>query len=120
MVVVVMLGGGAFETGLVQLIQTLPFLLLPLPMGAIVDRVSRKGLMVFSEFLRAGTAGGIVLAMMFDVLSVPLLAMLGFLGAIGTLAFSIAGPALLPALVERDELPSMVLSAAADSPMPIP
>lgn len=106
-VVVVVLGGGASETGLVQMIQTLPFLLLSLPIGVLIDRHSRKGLMIAAEVLRAATSCAIVLALIFGVLSVPLLAALGFVGAIGTLVFSIAGPALLPTLVRQDELSSM-------------
>lgn len=107
LVVVVMLGGGAAETGFVQLIQTLPFLLLSLPIGVLVDRCSRKGLMIAAEMLRAATAGAIILALLLNALSVPLLAALGFVGAIGTLAFSIGGPALLPALVGPDQLSRM-------------
>ncbi len=41
---------------------------------------------------------------MLGTLSLPLLAALGFLGACGTVAFSAAGPALVPALVPRDAL----------------
>ena len=103
-VVVVVLNGGAVETGWVQLIQTLPFLLLSLPMGVLADRYSRKRLMIASEMLRAITACVLVVALALNVLSVPILAMLGFLGAVGTLGFSIAGPALLPSIVAKHEL----------------
>lgn len=107
LVVVVVLGGGAAQTGLLQMIQTLPFLLLALPVGVLVDRHSRKTLMIGSEILRATTAFAIAVALVLGVLTVPLLAMLGFVGAIGTLTFSIASPALLPSLVEPDELSPM-------------
>src|ERR1700719_2609998 len=48
-------GAGAGETGLLQTAQTLPFLLLAIPAGVLADRVSRRGLMVTAEALRAAS-----------------------------------------------------------------
>lgn len=107
LVVVFVLGGGVAETGILQMVQTLPFLLLALPIGVLVDRASRKNLMIMSELVRAATAFAIIIALALNVLSVPLLAILGFVGAIGTLTFSIASPALLPSLVAPGELSPM-------------
>ena len=106
-VVVLALGGNATDTGFLQMIQTLPFLLLSLPVGVLVDRVSRKGLMMWSEVLRASTLCAIVLALAYSALDVPLLAILGFLGAIGTLALSVASPALLSTITEPAQLPTV-------------
>src|SRR5581483_1616023 len=39
------------------------------------------------------------------LLTLPLLALLGFLGACGTVTYSVATPALVPALVPPDALP---------------
>lgn len=105
--VVIALGGGATDTGFLQMIQTLPFLLLSLPVGVMVDRVSRRALMMWSEVLKASTLFGVVLALAFNALDVPLLAIMGFLGAIGTLTFSVASPALLSTIAEPAELPAV-------------
>src|SRR5437899_5454721 len=52
-VAVLALGAGAGGTGLLQTVQTLPFLLLSLPAGILADRSSRRRLMAAAEALRA-------------------------------------------------------------------
>ena len=104
LVAVLALGAGAGATGLLAAAQTLPFLLLSLPAGLVADRTSRKLLMVTAEALRAATLLALVLLTALGLLSMPLLAVLGFLAATGTVAFSVAAPALVPALVPREGL----------------
>jgi len=99
LVAVLALGAGAGETGLLQSAQTLPYLLLSIPAGLLADRLSRRRLMAGAEGLRAAALAGILILAVLDRLSVPLLAILGFIGACGTLAYSVAAPALVPALV---------------------
>jgi MFS family permease len=53
LVAVLMLGAGPGEIGLLAALQTLPFLLLAIPLGLLADRVSRCRLMVAAETLRA-------------------------------------------------------------------
>ena len=60
-VAVLALGAGPGEIGLLATAQTLPFLLLSIPLGLLADRTSRRTLMVVSELVRAGVrwaAGG--------------------------------------------------------------
>src|SRR5919199_697237 len=59
-VAVVALGAGAGETGLLQTAQTLPFLLLSIPIGVLADRVSRRRLLASAEGLRAASLLAIV------------------------------------------------------------
>ncbi|MCU4182359.1 MFS transporter [Bosea sp. BH3] len=101
---VLLLAAGPAETGWLQTAQTLPFLLLSIPAGLAVDRASRRGLMVGSEALRALALLAIMLMIGFGQLSLVGLAILGFLGAIGTVVYSVAAPALVPALVPRAQL----------------
>ncbi len=82
----------------------LPFLLLSIPLGLLADRVSRRTLMLVAEGLRALTLLVLAAAVALGLASMPLLAVLGFVGAIGTVGFSVAAPALLPALVPREAL----------------
>ena len=104
-VAVLALGAGAGEIGLLGVAQTLPFMLMSIPFGLMADRTSRRRLMVVAEALRAFTLLALVAAVLAGQLSIALLATLGFLGAIGTVGFSVAAPALVPALVARDMLP---------------
>jgi predicted MFS family arabinose efflux permease len=103
-VAVLVLGAGPAEVGLLAAVQTLPFLLLSIPAGLATDRVSRKRLMLGAEAARAGSLLAMLAAALGGWLSVPLLAVLGFIGATGTVAFSVAAPALVSTLVPREEL----------------
>ncbi|WP_341702464.1 MFS transporter [Ferrovibrio sp.] len=100
-VAVLAMGAGAGETGLLQTAQTLPFLLLAIPAGLLADRWSRRLLMTLAEGLRALSLLGILACAATGLLSLPLLALFGFAGAAGTVAYSVAAPALVPALVPR-------------------
>lgn len=104
LVAVLALGAGPGEIGLLATIQTLPFLLLSMPLGLLADRISRRKLMMFAETLRALSLLGLLWGTWSAHLSIPLLAVLGFLGATGTVAFSVAAPSLVPALVPPESL----------------
>ena len=104
LVAVLMLDAGPGEIGFLAAVQTLPFLLVSMPLGLLADRMSRQRLMLWAEALRAVSLL-VLLAMVFaSKLSIAWLAVLGFLGAVGTVGFSVAAPALVPALVPREAL----------------
>jgi predicted MFS family arabinose efflux permease len=104
MVAVLALGAGAGETGFLTAAQTLPFLLLSFPAGVLVDRLPRRTLMVWAELVRATALLALPVLAAFGWLSVPLLALIGFVAATGTVVYSVAAPALVPALVPRASL----------------
>ena len=104
MVAVLALGAGPGETGLLAGLQTLPFLLLSLPLGLLADRVARRKLMAWAELVRAGALAAVPVLAAAGLVSVPVLAGLGFLTATGTVAYSVAAPSLVPALVPRAAL----------------
>ena len=105
LVAVLALGAGAGEIGLLAAVQTLPFLLLSIPLGLLADRLSRRRLMLVAEGLRALSLFGLLAMVASGHLSIAWLALLGFIGAVGTVGFSVAAPALVPALVPRELLP---------------
>jgi predicted MFS family arabinose efflux permease len=104
LIAVLSLGAGTGETGLLQTAQTLPFLLLSLPAGMLADRSSRRRLMAGAEALRMLALLAILALAGSGQLTLSLLALLGFVGATGTVAYSVAAPSLVPALVERSQL----------------
>jgi predicted MFS family arabinose efflux permease len=106
-VAVLALGAGAGATGVLQTVQTLPFILFSIPAGVLADRVSRRRLMGGAESLRVASLLAIFACAQLGWLSVPALAILGFVGACGTVAYSVTAPALVPALV-----PPAALAAA--------
>jgi predicted MFS family arabinose efflux permease len=103
-IAVLMLGAGPGEIGLLAAAQTLPFFLLSIPLGLLADRVSRKRLMLAAEAVRTLALLGLVVACSLDKVSLTLLAVLGLLGAIGTVAFTVTAPALIPSLVDKSQL----------------
>ena len=104
LVAVLALGAGPGEIGTLAAVSTLPFLLLSIPLGLLADRMSRRRLMVAAEVLRAVALLALLAMVLSGQLSIFWLAVLGFLGAIGTVAFSVAAPALVPALVPHEQL----------------
>lgn len=104
-VAVLALDAGAGETGLLQTAQTLPFLLMSIPAGVLADRMSRARLMAGAEALRLVSLVAVLALVVAGALSLPLLAILGFVGACGTVAYSVAAPALVPSLVHPELLP---------------
>jgi predicted MFS family arabinose efflux permease len=105
-VAVLMLGVGEGQTGLLQTALTLPFILFAIPAGLLADRISRRALMAGSEALRAAALLGILALVWMNVLTLPLLALLGFVAVCGTVVYSVAAPALVPSLVPPQSLPS--------------
>ena len=105
-VAVLLLGIGEGQTGLLQTALTLPFILFAIPAGLLADRISRRRLMAGAEALRAAALFGILALILFGWLSLPMLALLGFVAVCGTVAYSVAAPALVPSLVLPGLLPA--------------
>src|SRR6478672_3105142 len=104
-VAVLLLGVGEGQTGLLQTALTPPFILFAIPAGLLADRISRRWLMASSEALRAAALAGILVLIWLGLLALPLLALLGFVAVCGTVAYSVAAPALVPSLVLPELLP---------------
>ena len=96
-VAVLLLEAGPGEIGIIAAVQSLPFLLLSIPLGLLADRMSRKKLMLMSELLRVCALMVLIAAMLLNLISVPLLACVGFPAAVGTVGFSVSAPSLVPA-----------------------
>ena len=105
-VAVLMLGVAEGETGLLQTALTLPFILFAIPAGLLTDRISRRKLMAGAEALRAAALAAILALIAFGWLTLPLLSLLGFTAVCGTVAYSVAAPALVPSLVAPQLLPA--------------
>jgi predicted MFS family arabinose efflux permease len=107
LVAVLAFSAGPGAVGALQAAQTLPFLLVAIPLGVLADRGSRPRLMAAAESLRVVSFVLVLVLFETNSLTLPLLALLGFIGACGTVAYSVAAPALVPSVV-----PATALSAA--------
>jgi predicted MFS family arabinose efflux permease len=105
-IAVLLLGVGEGQTGLLQTALTLPFILFAIPAGLLADRISRRYLMAGAEALRAAALGATLLLIWLGLMTLPLLALLGFIAVCGTVAYSVAAPALVPSLVTSQQLPA--------------
>src|SRR5260370_13664190 len=105
-VAVLLLGAGEGQTGLLQTAVTLLFVLFAIPAVFLADRLSRRRLMATAEGLRAGALLAILIALWLGILSLPLLALLGFVAVCGTVVYSVATPSLVPSLVSPQALPA--------------
>src|ERR1700743_1177515 len=105
-VAVLTLGVAEGETGLLQTALTLPFILFAIPAGFLTDRISRRKLMASAEALRAVALAGILALIALHALTLSLLSVLGFIAVCGTVAYSVAAPALVPSLVTPNLLPA--------------
>ena len=80
-VAVLVLQAGPAEIGLLASVQSLPFLLMAIPMGLLADRTARRRLMLWSELLRAAALALLVGMLLAGQVSLALLATTGFLAA---------------------------------------
>lgn len=96
----------ATELGVLSAAQWLPFLVLALPLGVIVDRYRRRRLLVFSETGRGLLLVGLVIAAALNALAFPLL-LIGVvaLGAL-TVIYEVGYQSAIPSLVPRASLSS--------------
>jgi predicted MFS family arabinose efflux permease len=105
-VAVLLLGVGEGQTGLLQTALTLPFVLFAIPAGLLADRMSRRWLMASAEALRAFALAAILVLIWFNLLTLNLLALIGFVAVCGTVVYSVAAPSLVPSLVRAQTLPA--------------
>ena len=105
-VAVLYLGVGEAGTGLLQTALTLPFILFAIPAGLLADRYPRRLLMASAEAVRTCALLAIVGLLWLDLLSVPSMAVFGFVAVCGTVTFSVTTPALVPSLVPSSLLPA--------------
>ena len=97
--VLVTLDGGAAQVGWLNSVRWLPYLVLGMVVGALVDRVRRRPVMVGTDLARAALLGLIPLAWAFDVLTFPLLLVVVLLFGTVSLINDAASLSFIPRLV---------------------
>jgi MFS family permease len=101
---IVVLDASAFEVALLGALEWTPWLLFSLPVGAWVDRVSRRPILVAADVGRALVLVTVPLAYAADVLTIWQLYAVGFATGSLTVFFDVAYQSYLPSLVERGQL----------------
>jgi MFS family permease len=98
------LTGSAINLALVTAAEYLPYLLFGLFIGAGVDRVNRKRLMIFTDVGQALVIGSIPLLYALGLLSVGWIYGVGFASSTLWILFNTAEFAAIPGLVDKDDL----------------
>lgn len=96
----------AAQAGLLAAIRVLPYLVVTLPAGPLIDRWDRKRLMLLCEMGRALAIGSIPIALLSGHLTAAHLYVVGLIeGALFTV-FTVAQAACLPHVVSAEHLPA--------------
>src|SRR5215472_10899277 len=109
------LSGSPAYAGLVAALNQVPYFLLTLPAGILVDRWDRKSVMLVCEVGRALNLLGISLLFAFAHPSALHLGVVSFVDGIFFVFFDLAGTSCLPSVVEPGQLaPATSLSMTTD------
>lgn len=101
---VLTLDASPLEAGLLATAQWLPFLVVALPLGVLVDRMRRRPLLVVAEAGRAAVLATTVLLGLAGALAYPLLLGLALLLGCCSVLFEVASQSYLPSVVSLDDL----------------
>jgi Major Facilitator Superfamily len=102
--VVVTLRGGPIEVGWLNAARWLPYLVFGLVVGALVDRIRRRPVMVTTDLTRAVVLAVIPVAWLLDVLTFPLLLFVVLAFGTVSLVNDAASMSFVPRLVPRTQL----------------
>ena len=97
------LTGSPLSLGIAAAVEFVPYLLFGLVIGAWVDRVDRKRLMIATDLARAAVIATIPLLAAVDALTVGWVYAVAFASATLTIAFDAAQFAAIPSLVPSDD-----------------
>lgn len=101
---VAVLHASAAEVGLLGAARWVPFLLLALPLGVLVDRCRRRPVLVVADVARAGLTVVVVVAAFSGSLTLPGLVVLVVLLGAFTVAFEVSYQSYLPTVAGREHL----------------
>jgi MFS family permease len=93
-----------FQLGIVAALRNLPFLLFTLIAGVYADRWDRRRIMLAADLLRFASLATIPIAALLGVLTIVQIYVIAFLAGTGRVWFDVAHYALLPGIVEPDQL----------------
>jgi MFS family permease len=93
-----------FQLGIVAGLQHLPFLLFTLIAGVYADRWDRRRIMLGANLLRFLSLATIPIAAFFGALTIVQIYVIAFLAGAGRVWFEVAHYALLPGIVEPEQL----------------
>ena len=104
LVAITTLQASTVQVGVLGALTTLGWLVVPLPAGLIVDRVSKRRLMIRCDIVRAVTVGSIPVAAAVDALTLAHLYLAALVAGVCTVFFEIAWQSHTPTVLAPAEL----------------
>ncbi|MEV4106362.1 MFS transporter [Nonomuraea sp. NPDC049695] len=104
LVAVSALRASELEVGVLAACQTLAFVVIGLPAGALVDRLRKRVVMVVADWARALALASVPVAWWLDALTIYQLYAVAVVLGVFTVFFDVAYQSYLPHLVERERL----------------
>lgn len=103
--IALMLTGSPMAAGWVGFASTVPGLLLYIPAGVLIDRLTPRRVMLWTEAIRGIAAAGVFVALLCGSASLAHLVVAAVIEGALWVLHSLAETALIPSLVSRDRLP---------------
>ncbi len=104
LIAVLTLHVGPLELGILAALETVPYLILSLPAGALVDRVDHRATMIACDIGRATALLATTVALIFGVLSIGLLCLVALVVGSLSVFFTVAYTSYLAAILPADRL----------------
>jgi MFS family permease len=101
LVAILVVHASTFEVGLLTALETAAFLAVGLPVGAWVERMRFRSVLIVNDLIRAAAAGSIPLAQLMGVLTIGQLYVVAVVTGVCTVFFDVAYQSYLPQLVDR-------------------
>ncbi|MEO8074465.1 MAG: MFS transporter [Acidobacteriota bacterium] len=101
---ILVLQASAIEMGILRAVGSASATLVGFFIGVVVDRVSRRSLLIFSDLGRAILASLIPVSVFFGVLRIEYLYIISFLTGALSITSEVAGMSFLPSLIEKKNL----------------
>jgi MFS family permease len=104
LVAVVLLHASTFSVGLLATASTLPFLIIALPAGLVVDRLAKRPMLIGCDVARMLVIASVPIAAAAGVLTMAQLFAVALVAGILTVFFDVAYQSYLPALIRAGQL----------------
>lgn len=104
LIAVLVLRVGPLELGILAALETVPYLILSLPAGAIVDRVDHRATMIACDIGRAGALLATTAALVVGVISIELLCLVALVVGSLSVFFTVAYTSYLAAILPPERL----------------
>jgi len=100
LVAILALHASTFDVGLLTAIQTAAFLVVGLPVGALVERMRFRSVLIMNDLIRAAVLASIPAAQLLGVLTIWQLYVVALIHGICTVFFDVAYQSYLPQLID--------------------